>query len=110
MIATAVTIDILQGFLALMIIGLVLNTIIGIFAWIIFFVWSKILGVNFLDRGGQKAIVYFGGGVLEFIPLLNILPAWTLTIVLTTLIVQWEDKQYNDGVRKKMKKLEKALV
>ena len=95
MVGVAGAIDALAAMLTPLIIGFALNSILSMLAWVLFYIWFQIQSVKFLEGGLRKAIIYFGGGFLELIPIINILPIWTLTVVLTIFIVRVEDAEYN---------------
>lgn len=85
MVSVALFIDGLQIFFEGTI---VLPSLIDIFAFLTFYVWFKIHGMQFLT---PKRMTYMTGGfILELIPVLNALPALTLTVIL--LILNFEVK------------------
>lgn len=94
MVITALGFDFFQGIIGMlpivgpMIAGFIINPIV----FLTFFVWLKLHGVSIGDSV-QRLALMFGGFLIELIPLLNILPAWTLTIFMTVLIVQRSDKR-----------------
>ena len=78
LILVALGIDGLQAFLDLIIIGVVLNWIIDIFAWLLFFIWLKMLGISMADGKGTSALIFLGLAFgFELLPILNALPGWT---------------------------------
>ena len=78
LILVALGIDGLQAFLDLIIIGVVLNWIIDIFAWLLFFIWLKMLGISMADGKGTRALIFLGLAFgFELLPILNALPGWT---------------------------------
>jgi hypothetical protein len=101
--STAFFFDTLQGlfgiFHSIPVAGTVLATAIGwavtFIAAFTFFLWFKLHGISFLDSGVRKLITFFGGTLIELVPLLNILPAWTLSVMLLIVIVRTEDTLYN---------------
>jgi len=95
MTTVALFIDGLQALLTFLIIGFIINPLIQIFAWILFYLWFHFNDVKMLEGGLRKAILFFGGGILELIPIINALPVWTLTTGATILIVKQEDASYN---------------
>ncbi len=94
MIATAFGLDFLQGIIAaipiagVIIADLVINPIIIAVFW----VWLILHKVHFNNNMRLLALMW-GGFFLELIPLLNILPIWTLTIFMTILMVRNKDKK-----------------
>lgn len=104
MLLLALAVDGAQILLDFILIGVVVNSIIDIYTWLIFYVWFKALGISFgVAKGtkfGQGSLV--GGNsesllknplvviavalVVEFIPVVNALPAWTAAIAITIVI------------------------
>jgi hypothetical protein len=74
------------------ILGFIVSPIISLFIWFFFWTWFKLNGVSIGDSV-ERIAVMFGGFLVEMIPVLNILPAWTLTVFLTVLIVQRADRK-----------------
>ena len=66
--------------------GSILLTIISIpitiVAWLTFFVWFKLSGVHFTRP--SQFLALNGGGVAESIPLVKLLPGWTLAVLALT--------------------------
>lgn len=60
--------------------GQILAMIIGLLAYLTFFLWFMLKGQRFLTAG--KIIAMTGTLFVEIIPIVNALPAWTLSIVL----------------------------
>lgn len=78
LILTALLIDGLQGFLNLIIIGVVLNWIIDIFAALLFYVWLKSLGMPMIGGRGVMGTIFQTAGIsIEIFPILNSFPGWT---------------------------------
>jgi len=84
MIAVALFYDVFQVLINLIpILGQILSALIGLFAFLTFYLWFKLKGLNFAN---PKRAAYLGGGFLiELVPILNILPAWTLAVTLLAL-------------------------
>lgn len=78
---------------------------ITLFLTIIFFSWFLVIGVNYFDKAARKIILYFGSVIIELIPLVNAIPAWTFMVVTMIMVVRLEDRAYN----KKQVKLKKKL-
>ncbi len=83
MIIVALFFDLIQFILSLMVIGFVVNWSISVFAWLTFFLWFKIKGVSFANP--KRAGSLLGGFLIELIPLVDMLPAWTGAIILVIL-------------------------
>jgi|APSaa5957512535_1039671.scaffolds.fasta_scaffold191832_2 hypothetical protein len=92
----AVGVDLVQGILTTGVIGIAINSFISIFAWLMFWFWFKMHGVGFLDgKLVLKSVTMWGAGLIELVPLINNLPAWTVAIVIMLFIVKAEDAIYN---------------
>lgn len=70
--------------------GQVFSILISIVGYCTFGLWFMKRGVGFVDP--RKAASFFGSGIIEAIPILNILPGLTIGVFLTILVVQLEDK------------------
>lgn len=88
MIGVATIYDALQAFLTFIIIGFLVNWIITIWAWLTFYFWFKFRGVSFL---GTKSVSLNGGALIELIPGLNALPAWTAAVIILIIMTRSED-------------------
>jgi hypothetical protein len=78
MIVVAVFFDILQWALVFILMG----WLAGLFAFLTFYVWFKSYGISFMKP--KKALALFGGGLIEVIPVLSALPAWTVAVLIIT--------------------------
>ena len=95
LLGVALMIDFLQmvlGFVVFIpILGLMLAPIlvlfISIFAWMLFYFWFNLLGVNLWD----KTVIWIIGPLAELTPL-GILPLWTAIVALTIVITRARDK------------------
>ncbi len=86
LILVALAIDGVQIFLDLIIIGVVLNWIIDVFALLLFYVWLKMLGISMYESKGFKTLLALIGALgVELLPLINALPGWTVFAVLTVI-------------------------
>lgn len=93
MITTVVGLEIFQGIVgALPIAGVLLGPMVGFLIWLTFFIWFKLHGVTMGDNIKRMGIM-LAGFFFELIPVLNILPIWTVTIFITIVIVRNEDKK-----------------
>jgi len=72
--------DAVQAFLDFILIGLLFNWAISIWAWLTFFVWFSILGVKFGNP--KKSLSLVGSLLIKLIPLLDMLPAWSGMVAL----------------------------
>jgi len=67
----------------------VADILISVWAWLTFYVWFKIRGVSFINP--KRFAVLNGGALLEMIPVINTLPAWTLAVFLLIGITRAEE-------------------
>lgn len=65
----------------------VISTGVSIFAFLTFFLWFHLAGLKF---NSKIAITTVGAFFIELIPGLSVLPAWTLSVILTLLFFQTE--------------------
>ena len=92
---TAGMFDFLQGILNFAIIGVVMSSLVSVAAWLTFFMWFKFHDVGFFEGGVRKVIIMGAALLVEIVPILNTLPAWTVAVLLLIAIVWKEDKRYN---------------
>jgi len=90
MIVVALLYDAAQAFLDFILIGLAVNWILDIWAWLTFFIWFKLKGVSFANP--KRAVSLNGGFILELIPAVNVLPIWTAAVIILVITVKTEDK------------------
>lgn len=95
MIGVAVVVDFVQGLLTAGIVGLIVSTFISIFAWLMFFLWFKLNSIGMLDSGARLAVTIWGVAFIEMIPVINVLPAWTISVAIMLFIVRSEDVIFN---------------
>ncbi|OGF58359.1 hypothetical protein A3B05_00535 [Candidatus Giovannonibacteria bacterium RIFCSPLOWO2_01_FULL_43_160] len=91
LILMALGIDGLQVFLNFIVIGVVLNWIIDIFTWLLFFVWLKSLGISGSikkDKDLKRLIFLASAFGFELLPILNSFPGWT-AFALGTVIIEY---------------------
>ncbi len=86
LISTSIVIDILS-------IIPIVNWIVWVLNWIIFPIWLKFLGVSYLKAKRLGAALT--GAVIELIPVLSILPGYTVSMILIIRSVEKEDKRFN---------------
>jgi len=93
MFIAALGFDFFQGVIGIIpVVGFIISPIISFFIWLTFWVWLKFHGVAIADSIERIALM-FGGFLVELIPGLNVLPAWSLVILITVLLVQHRDKK-----------------
>jgi len=83
------------GFIAVVpVLGLILAALLGAFvsisAWIAFYFWFALLGVNFFEKLDSKVVVWVVGALAEITPL-GILPIWTATIAIIIALTRAKD-------------------
>lgn len=80
MIFTALCLDGIQAMFGWVpFVGNIFAGLLSIFIFLTFFVWFKMNGITMMTPKRFGSLV--GGGVIEMIPFINILPAWTLVVV-----------------------------
>lgn len=80
LITLAILIDIVVLLLDLTAVGSIITPVISIIAWLTFYMLFKRRGVHF---NSPKRVLSMGGGFfIEFIPIINILPGWTVAVLL----------------------------
>jgi len=62
------------------VLGEILSMLISIFAFMTFYVWFKMYGMNFMTP--KRAATMGGGFLIELIPVVDMLPAWTCAVVI----------------------------
>lgn len=79
MISTAIFFDVLQWLLAFVF----MDWFVSIFAFLTFYVWYKMRGLKFttVKRAGTMASAF----IVEIVPFLAMLPAWTTAVVILGL-------------------------
>lgn len=91
LIIVAGCVDAAQALLTALAIGAVLGPVISAVAWFGFWVWFMILGVSFVSNP-KKLLTMGTAGVLEVVPVLGALPAFTAGIAITVFMTMAEDK------------------
>jgi len=80
LVGVAIIIDLMQFLIGIIpIVGQIIGVLITFIATFSFWLWFKLLGVSF-DR--KQSLRFLGGSIIEFIPILGMLPAWTLVVIL----------------------------
>ncbi|MCK5060197.1 MAG: hypothetical protein KAR00_03605 [Candidatus Pacebacteria bacterium] len=78
---------ILNLFHAIPVIGTAVATfgtwLLTFLAWFGFYLYFKIKGVNF--NTAKRVLSFNGGAIVECVPLLNALPAWTVAVTIVVL-------------------------
>ena len=94
MIFIALCFDGIQALLGwIPVLGNILADLFSIFAFMTFLLWFWIYGIKMLTP--KRLTSLLGGGLIEMIPYLNLLPAWTMVVVYligTTKIKELADK------------------
>ena len=80
LVGVAIIIDLMQFLIGIIpIVGQIIGVLITFIATFSFWLWFKLLGVPF-DR--KQSLRFLGGSIIEFIPILGMLPAWTVVVIL----------------------------
>src|SRR3989344_4042189 len=80
MIFTALCFDGMQALIGwIPIFGNILAGLLSIFIFLTFYLWFKTQGISMMTPKRFGSLT--GGGIIEMIPYINLLPAWTLVVV-----------------------------
>lgn len=91
MIGTALLFDTLQALSGLIVFDLgAIGVMITFFAFMTFWFWFRTKGIRF--NKPSRALTFGGATVVEMVPFLNALPAWTLAVVI--LVAQTNGEKY----------------
>ena len=91
LILVALLFDGVQVLLTLIVIGVVLNWIVSLWAAMTFFVWLKMLGISYWEGNGiRKLLTFISTIFVEMIPIISAIPAWTLFVVLIIIFEYME--------------------
>lgn len=91
MIGTALLFDTLQTLSDLIVFDLgTIGVMITFFAFMTFWFWFRTKGIKF--NKPSRALTFGGATIIEMIPFLNALPAWTLAV--TLLVIQTNGEKY----------------
>lgn len=92
LILAALAIDAFQALLTLAGgVGLVLNSLIAVFAGLTFWLWFRLCDVDFI-KDPKRFLVIMAQNVGEFIPALNNLPLYFAGVTITIILVWLEDR------------------
>ena len=58
--------------------GSVAAMVFNVIPLMLFFIWYLLLGISFSNP--KKGLSFFGASLVEFIPIINILPTWTMEV------------------------------
>ena len=101
MLATAVLFDVVQALINLIpVVGQILSFFISIFAFMTFWLWFKMYGVSFSKGKNLKNLGF--GFLIEMIPVVDILPAWTFAVFRLIAAKKLEDMTQNVPVAGKV--------
>jgi len=107
MLGVALLFDGFQFLLIILVVGIFLNPIVGIVAWLTFYLWFTMKGVSFSDT--RKSITLLLAGIVEVMPGLDVLPAWTLSTFLIISLTRLEDQAVNLKTTLDRKKIAEKL-
>lgn len=71
--------------------GWIIIWLVNVIVWSTFYIWFKVKGVSFSTS--RRALSLGGGLLIEMIPIIDILPAWTMAVVLIIRSSWKEDKE-----------------
>ncbi len=95
MVSVAILYDICQvGLNFIPVVGWILSSLLGIFAWLTFYIWTSIKGWGLSDTV-KKWFVQIGLRSLDVIPVGNALPLSTVSVLLQISFLKAEDTLYN---------------
>ncbi|MFZ2621219.1 MAG: hypothetical protein WAX85_01845 [Minisyncoccia bacterium] len=79
MIAVALSFDFLQALIGwIPIVGNIMSDLMSVFICLTFVFWFMMVGIKISQK---RIMALVGGGAVEIIPFINILPAWTAVVV-----------------------------
>ena len=70
--------------------AVIFTVLLDIWAYLTFWFWFKIHGVSFMNP--KRAMALNGGLLIELIPIVNALPAWTLAVVIIFVTTKAEEE------------------
>lgn len=88
LLMTSVLVDAIQLGLDFFGVGVVVNVVIDLFVAWIYWLWFKMLGVKFNNKGVLGSFI--GGVILDFVPFMSAF-AWTLDVIGVYFSVKIED-------------------
>lgn len=99
MLSVALFFEGIQALLLLLAVGAVVNTIIGVAAFLVFFVWFLANGVHFMNstRALIRSSIMAVGLIAEVTPFINaILPGIFISVLVNIIMVKLADRRYNE--------------
>lgn len=83
MLTVAIISDITLALIALVpYVGWIINGLLSLFVFLTFFTWFKMKGITYTSARKMAALP--AGFLIELIPIVNILPGWTVAVILNT--------------------------
>lgn len=91
MVTVALFYDFVQAIISLLhiipalgnLMAAIATALLSAVAWLTFYFWFKLHGIHF--NTAKRALTMGSGFIIELIPVLNILPGWTLAVILVIL-------------------------
>ena len=80
LIMAALFFDGLQALATLFVVTSFFSPFITVVAWLLFYITFKLYGMDFFAKS-SRFFTMSGGALVELLPVVNALPAWTATIV-----------------------------
>ena len=98
MIAFALLMDVIQGFLTLSIFLIPFSWFITIFSFTALWLWFVLAGVKYSgNAGGKRILIMIASIITELIPVINAIPAVTAGVIGTIGQTRLEDARRNSG-------------
>lgn len=83
MLTVAIICDVILALIALIpFVGWIINFLLGIIVFLTFFIWFKTKGMKYTSA--RKIASLPLGFLIEMIPYINILPGWTVSVIINT--------------------------
>jgi hypothetical protein len=70
-------------------VGSVASMVFNVIPLTLFYIFYSQLGISFSNP--KKAISFWGAGIIEFIPIVNIIPAWTAEVIFMYVLQRKEE-------------------
>jgi hypothetical protein len=95
MLALALVLDLVQILLTLTGVGALLAWLVTAVGTTAFGIWFLLMRVNYFSgrKAAQKMAATLAGVVAEFVPVINALPAMTISVIAVVLLSRAEDRE-----------------
>ena len=98
MMFTAVVLDLIQGLLTLLVLLMPLSWVLTFFGVIGFTIWFFLEGAYSGKSAEKTALTSLASAIVEFIPGLNVVPAFTASTAINIVLSRIEDAKRNTAV------------